>query len=159
MPDKLKELKDLNPQITDAEIGVRNLRNIVIYPLSVGNQLRATDLITDAVNTFMGTEDQSDIATVTMIVNLIKNNIQTILGFVTDEEVDTLLDDMTNDQMVKIVTVIYEVNFEKISKNLKGLFEKAKEVFPSERPLQQFVNTMGDTDLNTSSSGDTKTEG
>ena len=42
------ELKDLNPQIVDVEIGIRSLRKITLYPLSVTDQLKMSDLITKA---------------------------------------------------------------------------------------------------------------
>ena len=39
----------LNPQVAEVEIGVRNLRKITIYPLSIADQLSTTDLVSEAI--------------------------------------------------------------------------------------------------------------
>ena len=55
-PEETKETQDmqnLNPQITDVEIGVRTLRKIKLYPLSVGDQMKMTAMIASTVSTFL----------------------------------------------------------------------------------------------------------
>ena len=59
-PEIVKEYTDrLNPQVADVEVGVRNLRKIQIYPLSVADQLATTDLITEAIAGFMRKDEMT----------------------------------------------------------------------------------------------------
>ena len=52
MPEKKKDksvkVQDVNPQVKSIKLGVRTLRKITIYPLSVADQLELTDMITEA---------------------------------------------------------------------------------------------------------------
>lgn len=152
MPETKEEQKKLNPQITETEVGVRNLRNITIYPLSMADQFKMTDLITDSMNAFFGRdEEQGDIEFVNFLVGLVRKNIGHILTMVTDEKKgEELLKDLTNAQAAGIAEIIYNVNYDVIAKNFKSLFDKVKNLFPSERPLAQFVSDTPDTDLTTS---------
>lgn len=143
--------KRINPQVTETDIGVRNLRKITIYPLSMADQLKMTDLITEALNAFFQKEDQEDIVFVAFMIDLIKKNISVILKMVTDvRDTDKLLSNITNYQASEMAKIIYEVNYESAAKNLKSLFEKIKNIFPSERLLQPSVNPIPNTDLKTS---------
>ena len=58
--DHAVENAQINPQITDVTIGVRSLRSLTIYPLSMSDQLKTTDLIKQAVAGFFDREGQSD---------------------------------------------------------------------------------------------------
>lgn len=158
MPENT-ETQKLNPQITETEIGVRSLRTITIYPLSIPDQLKMTDLITESLNVFFNKkEDQTDIAFVTFLVGIVKKHIVWILAMATDEKGEDLLKDMTNAQAARIAEIIYDVNYGVIAKNFKGLFDKIKNLFPSERLLPLSASDTPDTDLNTSTKEGTKTE-
>jgi len=150
MPEKTDAMQDekrLNPQITETDIGVRSLRTITIYPLSMADQIKMTDLITEALNAFFLQENKEDIVFVSFIIDLIKKNINRILAMVTDvKKGDALLSDMTNYQASEIAKIIYEVNYESVAKNLKSLFEKVGNIFRSERLLQPFVKPTPSTD-------------
>jgi len=91
----------INPQIADLEIGIRNLRTIKIYPLSLGDQLEMTDLITETVQRFFASredmEKEDDIEFVQFFVNLLKDNLDKILGLIADEDI---LKELSNLQAV-----------------------------------------------------------
>lgn len=152
MPEKKKtDNEKLNPQIANATIGVRNLRTITIYPLSMADQLRTTDLISQALQQFVLKGDLQDIAFVSFVVELIKENLAKILEMTTDEEGDKLLQDMTNVQAMELAEMIWDMNYGSIAKNVKGLAEKVKSLFPSARQLPQSLNTTDSTDSKISS--------
>lgn len=145
-------LFQLNPQITDITIGIRNLRTIKIFPLSVADQLQATDLVTSALQTFMmNKEGMADLAFVAFLLEQVKTNASEILKMVldTDENAKEVLKEITNDQMMLIVQTIYKVNYEALSKNVKSLLEKNKKESLSERQSLQSVSSTI-TNLNTS---------
>jgi len=139
------EMVRLNPQIKDVEIGIRNLRSIKIYPLSVSDQLTATNLVTSALQVFMTNKDvkNNDLLFVAFMLEQIRTNASEILKMVLDEteSPESVLKDMSNEQMMVIVKAIYEVNYESLSKNVKSLLEKKKESV-SERQSQQSVKSM-----------------
>ena len=130
MPEKRK----LNPQIASLEIGIRNLRTIKIYPLSFGDQLEMTDLITETIQKFIearGDKLQEDnVEFVQFIIDLLRKNLSKIIKLISDEE-DTLLKEITNVQVVDMVNIIYEMNYEESIKNAQSLFEKIKPMFQS----------------------------
>ena len=80
-----EEMKNLNPQITDVEIGIRSLRKITVYPLSVSDQFKMSDLITKALQKFFLREDQDDVAFIAFLLGLIKKNLVSILELICDE--------------------------------------------------------------------------
>jgi hypothetical protein len=147
------EMVRLNPQIKDVEIGIRNLRSIKIYPLSVSDQLTATNLVTSALQVFMTNKDvkNNDLLFVAFMLEQIRTNASEILKMVLDENEnpESVLKETSNEQMIVIVKAIYEVNYESLSKNVKSLLEKKKESV-SERQSQQSVKSM-DTNSTTSS--------
>jgi len=150
------EQKKINPQITEIEIGIREMRKIKIYPLSMSDQLKLTGLISTAVAAQVAKEEGGDIAIVAFIVELVKENLGRILTMVTGED-DKLLEEVSNLQAAAISEVVYEMNYGIVVKNFKSLFEKVMTLFPSERPLPQFASDT-DTELTTSTENPSETE-
>ena len=150
------EQKKINPQITEIEIGIREMRKIKIYPLSMSDQLKLTGLISTAVAAQVAKEEGGDIAIVAFIVELVKENLGCILTMVTGED-DKLLEEVSNLQAAAISEVVYEMNYGIVVKNFKSLFEKVMTLFPSERPLPQFASDT-DTELTTSTENPSETE-
>lgn len=155
------EDKRINPRITDAEVGVRCLRTIKLYPLSVGDQLELTDIITDAFQQFYtkGADNPNDKEFIGFILGLVKKHLSKIVTLLTcGEEPPTILKEITNEQLVDIVQKVYAVNFDCIQKNLTGLSGKLQNPLQSERPLATSVNTTLDTGLNISTGETTNKE-
>ena len=137
MPEN--ENKKLNPQIVDVEIGIREMRSLTIYPLSMRDQLKLTDMVTTAVTEQIAKDGGSDLPLVSFIVKMLQENIGKLLTMVTDEK-DDVLNDMTNIQAVAVADVLFDVNYGAVAKNFKSLSEKLKGLFQQERPLPQSVN-------------------
>ena len=82
MPENNEE-KKLNPQIVDVEIGIRSLRKITIYPLSMADQLKLTDIIVQAAMATMA-DGKEDMAVPTFILQMLQENVGKILSMATD---------------------------------------------------------------------------
>lgn len=147
-----KSKNKLNPQAQVVEIGVRNLREVLVYPLAFASQLEMTDLITKAVQEFFKKREELEkgpnIEVVSFIVDTIKENIERMFSLVTDEE--NLLNDVTNMQVIDITALIYEMNYEAVSKNAKSLFGKIAALLPSKRLLPKSVKGTRHTGSKTS---------
>uniref|UniRef100_A0A6M3J8C5 Tail assembly chaperone n=1 Tax=viral metagenome TaxID=1070528 RepID=A0A6M3J8C5_9ZZZZ len=139
------ELKKLNPQIREIEIGISNLRKIKIFPLSVGDELKLSEIIGEALKSFSSREDQSELAFASFVIDLISENFKKILGLILgpDENNEKVMSDFTNTQVLELIHLIYEVNFESSLKNAKSLFGKIKPLFLSERRSPRSANDTG----------------
>ncbi len=153
MPEN--ETKKLNPQIVDVEIGIREMRNLRIYPLSMKDQLDLTDLI---LNGFKGQLPDGKVMELGLefLLDFIQENVGKILSMATDED-ESIINEISNMQAVDIAYVLVEVNYGAVSKNFKSLFENVMHLFPSEGPLPQSVNDT-DTDSKTSTESPTEKE-
>lgn len=149
-----EEQEKLNPQIVDVEIGVRSLRKIKIYPLSMADQLKLTKLVSDAVAGQM--EKAGDIEIVPFVLQMIKDNIGQIITMTTDEDANTL-SEISNMQIVEIADVLFDINYGEVSKNFKSLSEKLMGLFQSERPSPPSANDT-DTGSKTSTESPSETE-
>ena len=133
MPDTAKSIDErLNPQITDFDVGVRSLRKVRIYPLSMANQLELSDLITEALSVFLQTQgdkaDELSMEFVGFMVELIKKNIERIIGYILADEVPTqVMKDITNEQLSGMVEIVYRQNFEGPLKKVVSLFQTSEE--------------------------------
>jgi hypothetical protein len=119
----------LNPQIRTIEIGIRELREVMVYPMSLADQLKLSDLITDSLAKLQSVSElNSSVGLISFILNLIKEKSSFVLKMVLDEneDPDEFMGNISNEQFVEFVKLIIEVNFDPISKNLKGLLKKAE---------------------------------
>jgi len=147
-----RENKMLNPRIRDVDIGIRNLRKVTIYPLSIPDQEQLIDVITSAVREFfLSDAPKDDYAFTSFVVKQIKDNMKRIMELITDEkDIEALLRDIDNYQLTEIANIIWEVNFDLPGKNAKSLFEKLKNLFPSEGLSPMSLSDIQDTVLKTS---------
>ena len=150
-----EEQERLNPQITDVEIGIRNLRKIKVYPLSMSDQLKLTDMVTKSATEQMAKGD-GDIAIVSFVLQLIQENLSKIITMVTDEKAD-VLEHLSNSQAVELADVLFDVNYGAVAKNFKSLSKKLTGLFQSERPLPPSVSDTA-TGSKTSTVSPIKTE-
>jgi len=152
----MTENNKINPQMAKVEIGIRHLRTIIIWPLSVGDQLSMSDLIASTLSEFLENQG-TQLELVTFVVDTLQTNLKSILKLVIDESEDAekLLFELTNEQSLAIITVIFEQNYGSNVKNAKSLFEKVSPLFlviaDSTGSSQQSVNGT-DIDSETSSS-------
>jgi hypothetical protein len=149
------EKKQLNPRIRYTDIGIREVRKIKLYPLSVHDQMELSDLVTEAVLTFFsneeGKEEKSDAETLSFAIETVKANLGRILEIITDPEEKVSLKEIDNTQLSVIVTDIVDANYTNntLSKNAKSLFEKIQSLFPSKRLPSMFAENIQGTGLNT----------
>lgn len=155
--EKEKELKVLNPQIEEVTIGVRELRKIKIYPLSMGDQLKLTSIIVDTLQKLFNEKEQSNFVFAETVRILISDNLGKIMTFVTDEG-EELLNDITNIQAVDIAELIFEMNYSVLEKKTKMLIEKVKKVFQLQKQPQTSSEDTPNTDLTISTEEVTEKE-
>jgi hypothetical protein len=131
----------INPQIVEATIGKRTLRKVKLYPLSLGDEIKITNIFNEVVSVLFaaiamkeeGEQSVNVVAIVTTLFKIIRENLGTVLSLVTDEDGNELVNEVTNTQAEQIIDTIIKVNFGEISKNLKSLLDKAKATFQSGR--------------------------
>jgi|LGVD01.1.fsa_nt_gb hypothetical protein len=160
-------MSKLNPQIQTVDIGRRVLHEVTIYPLSLSDQFRTTDLISGLVNqvldflekqkTLKPAERTRDIDVIKDIASAVEVNLGQILEFVVDSNEKIDLDDITNLQFSELADLIYEVNYSGAVGNFQGLIGKVKELFPSMGPSLK-SSAQPATDLNISTIGPLGTE-
>lgn len=154
----------LNPQITKIDIGTRSLRSITLYPLSLADEKLFGEVIQKALQKYFDQQvsgkDDELIGFVDFLIKLIEKNLIKILGLITDEEKPKdVFDNMTNYQLSEMVKIIYDVNFEQPSKNVKSLLETLKSMFLSRRLSQPSLSDTTNTILATSMEEATGKEG
>jgi len=123
----------MNPDITTTEVGIRKLREVTIYPLSVHDQLKATEIITDVINTFSTFTELEDSNVIDAVVGILKPNISAILKLVVDENEEISLSELTNPQLERIVNIIFAANYKEVIKNSQDLIGKMKPLLASMR--------------------------
>ena len=119
----------LNPRIRKIEVGIDELKEYTLYPLSMADEFRISDIISKAATEFNSQETSTDVATVQLVIAVIKENIGTILKMITKEDNRPDLAELDNVQFSELVDIIFEVNFENSIKNFQGLVTKIKNMF------------------------------
>ena len=131
-------MSDLNPRIQTTRIGITTLMEKTLYPLSVHDQLKVTELVGSVVDGFSddrNVEGLTDIQIVQKFSKTIEENIEQILGYVSGPKEENKIDlkDLDNDQLTEIIDIIFTVNYENSIKNLQALRKRAQLLFPSKK--------------------------
>lgn len=119
-------MSSMNPQITTVQVGVKSLREITLYPLSMADQFQMTDIIKEEISSIIGTDfnDMTDFEATELVIDAIKRNLSKLLTYVLDKDDSVDFNEITNAQFVDIVQKLYEVNFDVVVKNLETLKQK-----------------------------------
>ena len=121
-----------NPRIKETEIGITEIRQIKIYPLSLAGEQCLYDMVEDVkehLKEMAGTDDnwQENIQLIELVdyaIKFISKNLETILEFVTNgEDVKELINEIDNVQVVEIAKIIYFTNFDEVKKKVVTLVE------------------------------------
>jgi hypothetical protein len=151
----MNDMENLNPQIAEIKIGVRELKPLTLYPLSMADQLQMTDIVQETINAYFSGDDQSDLAFATFIANVLKQNLPRILQLITDANTDSkvkaLMREITNSQAVEIAELVYRTNYARLLKNLNSLLDRVNVPSPARRPSPPSANDTAATGSNTSS--------
>lgn len=145
------ENKRLNPQCRTVEIGVRHLREVTIYPLSLKDEKKLVELFTDAMTAIMNLQQQPDVAVASWLVTFISENLETLTNLVMPDENGTVTEEITNLQAAEIAEIIYETNFEPIVKKVQSLSGKINIPSLTERQSRRSSKTTDSTGSKTSS--------
>jgi len=157
----MNEAPKVNPKCRKFEIGVRNLRDITIYPLSLSDELELSEKIIGLVDGFDAavnipdSEDTQEIRIAGYILSAIKGNLIELLVYVTDEEIT--LKDLDNEQFIDLCELIFDVNFDGAAGKIKRLLKKVKSLFP-QKTLSENLSSPQVIDTNISSDSVTETE-
>lgn len=136
------ETARLNPSVKEISYGKKTLFTLTVYPLSVGDQFKVTDMITEVVQKLVSIRNVdkiSDLAFMTAIIGAIQKNIHKVLCLVseiTEDESTKVIDLLTNEQLMDLAEIIWESSYEPALKKGMNLSERVKKVFPSERSSQ-----------------------
>jgi hypothetical protein len=144
------DLELLNPQIKEAVIGIRKLRKIKIYPLSIADQSKLTNNISSAIFEVQSVRDEDNIKILSVIKDTISDNIGKIMTFISDEN-EEVLTDITNDQLLDIIEIVFEANYASLEKKTKDLLKKLAKVFLPAQLSPVSLDTIPNTDLKMSS--------
>jgi len=137
----MSKAQKLNPQVRSVEIGIREMREIKIYPLSFRDQQSLVENLIGGLNTFSEKaegEDLKDADVPMIIIEMIKEKIEVVLELVTDPEEEIDVDGLTNMQISEIVNIIYKENFKEPSKKVEDLLKIVKPLV-----LQQGQQLLG----------------
>lgn len=115
------------------EVGVREVKEVAVYPLSLAHQLQLSDMIFDVAQAFMAIDfDAEDIEgkdnsvkAVESAIDILKDNITKLFPLIADEG-DITAENITNVQLFELAKIVYEVNYADLAKNLKSLPQKMK---------------------------------
>ena len=152
----MTDAKRTNPDIRNITYGKKELKELTLYPLSIGDQFKVTDIITSVVQKLVaGTKENqlNDFVFMSAIINALEDNLGKVLILIADipeDEVKNILQDITNSQLMDVVESVWEVDFEPALKKGKNLFERGKSVFDLKRSSQNSSNVTHNTDLKTS---------
>ena len=155
---------NLNPERKKFKIGKRELKTIEIFPLSIADQFKLSDLINEGIQAFSKLQGKTDDKIfIGKLIGIIRGNMDRILKLaVSDGRLTrlpvflrkSLINDITNEQAIEIAQIIYTMNYEVLIKKVQDLLEKhpGTKEFLLGRSLPVF---SGDT-LNTDSKISTK---
>lgn len=158
-----EENKALNPEIKKLQVGTREIREIKIYPLSVGEQLQLSDEITKGLRNFFEDRpaDLDEYEFIGFMVSSIQDNLGEIAKLVLDdgEDFDKLKNEMSMNQMVALCELIYDMNFAVLRKKVQSLLKGITETVSDLGRLSQPSANGMDTDLTTSTGNAGEKEG
>ncbi len=164
-----------NPKCRKVEIGVREIKEITLWPLSLADELAFSEKIVGLVEGYEAitnqplpeipedaTEEQlkallnspnAEVQIATFVIKAIKTNLLELLSYVSDDEVT--LHDLDNELVVGLTEHIYEMSFAGAVGKGKLLLVKVKGLFHQKKQSDS-SSLQPATDTNISTSSDTE---
>jgi len=163
-------MSKVNPKIKKIAIGIRNPKEIILFPLAVASELEMTELLTASLSAVFaarsvsdpdGNQSQTEAARQFLVVrellNVLRANMAQIVTIATCEEEDgaEILKETDNDQFMDILDAVFEVNFAPLFQRVPEMMKRWGPVLGidmslSEKSQPTSVETAVDTDLNMS---------
>lgn len=117
--------KLMNPRVREVEIGIRALRKVQIYPLSLSDQFTLNDLVTEGISLCIG--DKFTPETASKLVDLVRTKLPKMFKMlIPDEKPEKLLKELDNYQLATIAEIVFNDNYGDPVKKLASLFSKPK---------------------------------
>lgn len=115
----------MNPRVRDVEIGIRTLRKIKLYPLSLSDQFSLSDSITQGLQIYSEKAgDQFTAQAASELVELIRAKLPDAMNLIfPDEDPKVLLKEMDNYQLATIAEHVFNDNYGDPAKKLASLFK------------------------------------
>ena len=129
--------KKLNPDITSVEVGIEEIREVLIYPLSIKDHTeKLPQILVEAYEAF-----RSELANLTDLSNISQEegfqmldkfkdilyyNLEGILELVAKAEGRPTPEELTSNQLFQILETIFVVNYEGVLKNSMNLFKRVQ---------------------------------
>lgn len=158
----MDDSKRLNPDIRQIVYGKKELKDLTLYPLSVGDQFKVTELATGIIQKLAGVgQNVTDLAFMAAVMSSLEENFGTILSLITDiskKEIDTVVKDLTNTQLMDIIESVWYVDYEPALKKGKNLFDRGKSVFNLKRSSVSSSDSIPSTNSNISTGEVTQAE-
>lgn len=119
--------QDLMPIIREIQIGIEEVKEYKVYPLSVANFMELTEIIKEFIQAFIAEEAQADsrkhdAEMFPVLLEIFGKHINKIIHMVIRNAPEDITEQMTGAQLVGLAHIVYEANYEDILKNLKTLF-------------------------------------
>lgn len=152
----MNDEKALNPDIRTIQYGKKELHELTLYPLSIGDQFKVTDMVTTVVQDLVkGTKEGqlNDMVFMTSAMNALEKNLAKVLSLIADipeTESADIINKLTNTQLLTIIESVWAVDYEPALKKGKNLFERGRSVFDSKRLSPSSSSASPSTDLKTS---------
>ena len=131
--------KKLNPDITSVEVGIEEIREVLIYPLSIKDHTeKLPQILVEAYEAF-----RSELANLTDLSNISQEegfqmldkfkdilyyNLESILELVAKAEGRPTPEELTSNQLFSIVETIFVVNYEGVLGNSINLFKRVQAI-------------------------------
>ncbi len=131
----------LNPRIKELDLGVEELTTYKIFPLSMADEFKISDIIAKAMAEIANVEGGGDVVIINKVLAVIKDNLGTIIEMVTKKDNRPKMDDMDNVQFSELAELIFDVNFAGAIKNFRSLVDKVKSLFQSTGQSQPSLET------------------
>ena len=123
--------RTLNPDAVEIQVGVKTLRSVTIYPLSINDQMKLTDKFTEVIQEFgkFDRETMTNEDAVNFFKDFLSKNLPEFMEFVVNPEEQAVptLDEVTNKQLGVIADTVFRINYEDLIKNFKDLFRRVQE--------------------------------
>ena len=151
----------MNPRVRDVDVGIRTLRKIKLYPLSISDQFSLSDSISKGFEVYLKEAGEGfSAAAVSKMIDMIRDKLPTMLKLLfPDEMPNKLLKELDNFQTATIAEIVFVDNYGDPVKKLASLFSQRKteeKESALERLTQLSADTTPATDLNTSLDSTTK---
>jgi len=148
--------QSMNPRVRVLEVGIRTIRKIKIYPLSVSDQFDLSDSITEGIQIYAKEAGENlTPESVSKMIDLIRKKLPDILKLIVLDEKNpkALLKELDNYQLAEIAQIVFEDNYGEPVKKLVSLFRpgmQQQNESALERLSQLSAGTTPATDSNTS---------